>query len=65
MSQIRKVLRPESTCLNGLTCPTIYELADGQIAVQGAIASPELLAEAGVPGHESIVIIPRSLLPEV
>jgi hypothetical protein len=62
---IKSVLRGVNDCLNGKTCPAVYELADGRLAVQGEFASPDLLAEAGVPPHETIVIIPRSLIPEV
>lgn len=59
---INKLLR--SDCLNGLDCPKVYELSDGRLAVQGDPADAALLAEAGVPAHESMVIVPRALLPE-
>jgi hypothetical protein len=62
---IKGVLRGVNDCLNGKTCPAVYELTDGRLAVQGAFADAALLAEAGVPSHETIVIIPRSLLPGV
>jgi hypothetical protein len=52
-------------CQNGIDCPRIYELSDGRLAVQGDKADAALLAEAGVPAHETVVIVPRSLLPEV
>ena len=61
---ITNVLR-STACNGGHDCPTIYELADGRIAIQGDKADPALLAEAGVPAHESVVIVPRSFLPEV
>lgn len=60
---IDRLLRGE--CSNGLDCPRVYELADGRLAVQGDPADAGLLAEAGVPAHESMIIVPRSLLPEV
>lgn len=61
---IKKMLR-KFACHDGINCPTIYELADGRIAIQGDKATAALLAEAGVPTHESVVIVPRSFLPEV
>lgn len=62
--KIRKTLRT-TACHDGINCPTIYELADGRLAVQGDKADAALLAEAGVPANESVVIVPRSFLPEV
>lgn len=59
---IKKLLR--SDCNNGLDCPKVYELSDGRLAVQGDPADAALLAEAGVPAHESMVIVSRALLPE-
>jgi hypothetical protein len=61
--KIRKLLR--NSCHDGLNCPKIYELSDGRLAVQGDKADAALLAEAGVPAHETVVIVPRSLIPEV
>jgi hypothetical protein len=51
-------------CSDG-TCPTIWKTDDPEImAVQGAIlADAEALADIGeIPGHETVVLIPRSLL---
>lgn len=64
IAMIRNVLRT-TDCSGNHDCPTIYELADGRLAVQGDKADAALLAEAGVPDHESVVIVPRSFLPEV
>jgi hypothetical protein len=61
--KIRRLLR--STCPNRLTCPNIYELEDGRLLVQGDKATPELLAELGVPAHETLVVVPRALIPGV
>jgi hypothetical protein len=61
---ITKLLRG-AECHNGVDCPRVYELSDGRLAIQGDPADAALLAEAGVPAHESVVIVPRSLLPEV
>ena len=62
--RITKLLR-KAECHDGIDCPAIYELSDGRLAVQGDKADAALLAEAGVPAHESVVIVPRSFLPEV
>ncbi len=51
-------------CSDG-TCPQIYDTSDPEVlAVQGAILTDgEALRDAGeVPGHETLVLIPRSLL---
>jgi hypothetical protein len=50
------------SCPNGIDCPKIYELDDGRLAVQGDRADPELLARLGLPAHETVVVVPRSLL---
>lgn len=52
-------------CPNGIDCPRVYELDDGRLAIQGDRAEPDLLAHLGLPMHETVVIVPRSLLPEV
>ena len=61
--KVEKLLR--NSCTNGIDCPRIYELDDGRLAVQGDRADAALLAELGLPAHETMVIVPRSLLPEV
>lgn len=51
-------------CSDG-TCPTIYDTDDpGVLAVQGAtLTDTPALADLGeIPGHETVVLIPRSLL---
>lgn len=63
MAKVRKMLR--DGCPNGIDCPRVYELDDGRLAVQGDRADADLLAELGLPAHETLVIVPRSLLPEV
>lgn len=62
--KIQRLLRT-SSCQDGINCPKVFELADGRLAVQGDRADTALLAEAGVPAHESMVIEPRLLLAEV
>lgn len=61
--RVRKLLR--NSCTNGIDCPKIYELDDDRLAVQGDRANAALLAELGLPAHETMVVVPRSLLPEV
>jgi hypothetical protein len=61
--KIRKLLR--NSCTNGIDCPKIYELDNDRLAIQGDRADEALLAEVGLPAHETMVIVPRSLLPEV
>lgn len=60
---IEKLLR--SDCSNGIDCPKIYKLSDGRFAVQGDPADAALLAEAGVPAHENMVIVTPALFPEL
>jgi hypothetical protein len=50
------------SCPNRLTCPNVYELEDGRFVVQGDKATPELLAELGVPAHETLVVVPANLI---
>ncbi|WP_018654033.1 hypothetical protein [Actinomadura flavalba] len=50
------------TCEGG-TCPTLWRLEDGRVAVQGfAATDPELLAQLDLPAGESVVIVPPALL---
>jgi hypothetical protein len=61
-----KLTRLRSDCPDGVTCPAVYATDRGTFAVVGsAITDPDVLAELGLPPHESVVEIPRSLLPEV
>lgn len=52
-------------CPNGVDCPSVYELDDGRLVIQGDKADRDLLATLGIPEHETLVVVPRSLLPEV
>ena len=52
-------------CPYGFDCPRVYELEDGRLAVQGDKADSALLAELGLPAHETLVIVPRNLFSEV
>jgi hypothetical protein len=61
--EISRLLRND--CPNVFDCPKVYELSDGRLAIQGDRADPELLASLNLPPHETMVIVPRSLLPEV
>jgi hypothetical protein len=59
-------VRVRSDCPDGVTCPAVWATDRGTLAVVGStITDPEVLAELGLPPHESVVEIPRSLLPEV
>ena len=60
---IDKLLR--SDCPHGFDCPKVYRLSDGRLAVQGDPADAALLAEAGVPAHENMVIVSAALFPEL
>jgi hypothetical protein len=61
-----KIVRTlRDSCPNGIDCPRVHELDDGRLAIQGDRADPKLLAALGLPAHETLVIVPRSLLPEV
>jgi hypothetical protein len=60
------LIRLRGDCPDGTTCPTVYRTDRGTLAVVGStITDPDVLAELGLPAHESIVEIPLSLLPEV
>lgn len=59
------VSKLRDACPNGIDCPRVYELDDGRLAIQGDQADPDLLAALGLPEHETLVVVPRSLLPEV
>lgn len=62
---MRIVATLREACPNGIDCPRVFELEDGRLAVQGDRATPELLAELGLPAHETLVVVPRSLLPGI
>lgn len=53
-------------CSHGPTCPRIGVYGD-QVVVQGyVITDPELLDETGeVPGGEGLLVLPRSMFPEL
>jgi hypothetical protein len=59
-----RIIKRAGECTDG-TCPAIYDTDDpAVVAVQGAVLSEAAaLADIGpVPGHETVVLIPRSLL---
>jgi hypothetical protein len=59
-----RVIRAHGDCSDG-TCPTIYDLDDPQlVAVQGAtVTDPQALDGLGeIPAHETVVMLPRSLI---
>jgi hypothetical protein len=59
-----RITRKHDDCSDG-TCPALYDTDDpAVIAVQGAtLTDPQALADIGqVPGHESVVLLPRSLV---
>ena len=58
-----RITRRTGGCSDG-TCPAIYDTDDpAVVAVQGATLTDAVaLADIGqVPGHESVVLLPRSL----
>lgn len=61
-----RITRKYSDCHDG-TCPAIMETDDPEVvAFQGAtLADPAALADVGdVPAHESVVLLPRSLVED-
>ena len=61
-----ELIRLRGDCPDGRTCPTVFLTDRGTLAVVGStITDPDVLASLGLPPHESVVEIPRSLLPEV
>lgn len=61
-----RITRKFDNCSDG-TCPALYDTDDpAMIAVQGPrLADPQALADIGqVPGHESVVLLPRSLFEQ-
>lgn len=60
------LIRLRGACPDGRTCPTVFLTDRGTLAIVGStVTDPEVLAGLGLPAHESVVEIPRSLLPEV
>jgi hypothetical protein len=59
-------LSPKERCVEGMTCPDIFELADGRFAIMGADMTdelePMLPADAGRAEYERIVVITRETL---
>jgi len=58
-----RITRKHGGCSDG-TCPAIYDTDDPEVvAVQGAtLTDAQALQDVGqVPGHESVVLLPRSL----
>jgi hypothetical protein len=50
------------------TCPAVWETSDpGTLAVRGThLTDPAALADAGeTPAHETVVLIPRSMLEDI
>lgn len=60
-----QVTRKLAGCDDG-TCPAIWATDDPEvIAVQGAaLADPAAAGIVGMPGHERVVLIPRSVLAQ-
>ena len=59
-----RITRKYGDCSDG-TCPALYDTDDPElIAVQGTtLADAQALADIGqVPGHESVVLLPRGLV---
>ena len=56
----------ERLCARDATCPDIFELEDGRVAVIGTEMTeslkPNLPHDAGVAAYERIVVIPRATL---
>ena len=58
-----RITKKHGDCSDG-TCPALYDTDDpALIAVQGTmLTDPQALADIGqVPGHEGVVLLPRSL----
>jgi len=62
---MRIIRKLTGDCPDG-TCPAVYATDNPEVlAVQGtALTDPQAIADTGapVPGHESIVLIPRAVL---
>jgi hypothetical protein len=52
-----------SGCEDG-NCPKISDVVDGGADDMVAIQGPVMAARQGVPGHESVVLVPRQILLE-
>ena len=58
------LVRVLAGCTDG-PCPRVIETTDNDLlAVQGRRPSPEELAAMGCPDHETVVLVPRTLLAE-
>jgi hypothetical protein len=52
-----------SGCEDG-NCPKISDVIDGDLGDMVAVQGPVASAVQGVPGHESVVLIPRQVVLE-
>jgi len=52
-----------SGCEDG-NCPKISDVVDGCVGDMVAVQGPNAQAVQGVPGHESVVLIPRQVVLE-
>ncbi len=52
-------------CSGGGECPTVYELSDGSIAIQGFKLEAPLKDSVNLPLAEDMVMIPRDFLDKI
>ena len=66
MVEIGRTLRGSvNDCANGKTCPKIVKTSAGLAVVGTTVTDPDLLVRLGTAPHESVVLIPPALLPEL
>lgn len=56
---------PQLRCTTDVNCPDFFELADGRIAVIGALGGDDvhsqLPTDAGIGADERLVVVPRDI----
>ena len=65
-SRIDRRVGPPPKCSTNVTCPAIFQLADGNFALIGTdhtdTLGPQIPADAGVADYERIIVVPREVM---
>jgi len=65
-SRIDRRVGPPPKCSTNVTCPAIFQLADGNFALIGThhtdTLQPQLPANAGVAEYERIIVVPKAVM---
>nr|WP_255645240.1 hypothetical protein [Actinoplanes polyasparticus] len=65
-SRIDRRVGPPPKCSTNVTCPAIFQLADGNFALIGThhtdTLQPQLPPDAGVADYERIIVVPKAVM---